>query len=986
VIRPLDAFGYRSWARPESVASNRLPIAATAQSGRPRVDLDGPWQFVLRDRPEDVTTDDLAGDASSWSTIDLPLNWTVAGFDRPHYTNVQMPFRGPLPTVPHDNPTGVHRRRLEIPSDWAGDRVVLHVGAAESVLYVHIDGVPVGMGKDSRLPHEFDVTEHVRPGHSCDIALTVVRWSDATYLEDQDHWHHGGISRSVWLEARPAVHLEDVGVVADRDPDTGLGTLDVSVRVAAPGYLPRGWRARLVAPSITPEPVEAEVFGEHPTKTWVTVARVDGRSARLHVDAGVVDAWSAETPVLHDVAVELVDDAGTIRDQMSLRIGFRRVEVRGHELLVNGRAVLVKGVNRHEHDERRGKAVTQESMLQDVLLMKRHNINTVRTSHYPNDEHWYELCDEYGLYVIDEANLESHAYLRSATKDPRWAPAILERITRMAHRDRNHPSVLVWSLGNESGASPVLDAAATWLRSWDRTRPVQYESGAYEQELAARVDGLPIRPADTWRERRVDSDIAAPMYPSIDELVHWATTETPTGPLIMCEYAHAMGNSCGSLDDYWRVIETYPGLQGGCIWDWVDQGLVKETDDGREYWAFGGDFGDEPNDREFCINGLVFPDRTPHPALLEYKKVVQPIAIEDVDVARGRLRVTAKTDFVDLSWLRPVWELAVDGEIVEEGSLDPLSIGPGDSTTVVLPFAPPSVADGQQAHVTIRFLTTDDLPWVAAGHEVAWEQFLATSAPSSAHRSVTSNRPGAVTDQVTDRDGAQVGEVLAEWPAVSLWRAPTDNDRFATPPPAAKWDGWNLRAPDLDGLGVQVDTTETEVDGGLLFDHVIAIPPELDDLPRVGVRLALVAGYEETEWLGNGPHENYRDRRASAAFGRWTSAVDDWPVMYVHPQATGNRTGVRWLRLTGERVDDVMIELLEPDAAEVTVSHFTDDDLHEAAHTVDLVPRAETYVWLDVAHRGVGSGAVGPDTLAPYRVGRGTYRLSYVVRVGASRA
>ena len=972
VIRPLDAFGPRSWATPDAISANRLPMSATVRrDASTRIPLDGTWAFRLFDAPEEVADADLAGPTGDWAAIELPGLWTLQGFDHPHYTNVEMPFPGPPPNVPAVNPTGVHRRSVEIPAAWAGKHIRLHVGAAESVLYVHVDGRPIGFGKDSRLASEFDITDAVTPGDTVELALTVVRWSDATYLEDQDHWHNAGIFRGVWIEARDPVHIGDVRVRAGYDVGTSDGSLRAEVRVDAPSYLERGLKVRLSAPSLLEAPLTEDVFGEHDSKVWVNVVRVVERGGVLAVDVGRVEPWSHEQPVLHDLSIELLDRDGAVLDTVTTRVGFRHVEVRGHELLINGRAVLIKGVNRHEHDERRGKAVSRESMLQDVLLMKRHNINTVRTSHYPNDTAFYDLCDEYGLYVIDEANLESHAYLRSATKDPRWSQAIFERITRMARRDVNHPAVVVWSLGNESGSSPALDAAATWLRAWDGSRPVQYESGAYDDQLAAQMGGEAIRSSDTWKVTRTDTDIAAPMYPSIDELVHWATSDAPGRPLIMCEFAHAMGNSGGSLGDYWDAIETHPGLQGGCVWDWVDQGITVVAPDGREYWAYGGDFGDEPNDREFCLNGLVFPDRTPHPALLEWKKVIQPVAVDDIDAARGRVRVTAKTDFVDLSWLQPMWELSVDGAVVQQGTLEPLTIGPDQSTVVTVPFEPPSLAAGEQAHLTLRFVTIDDHAWVPAGHEVAWEQFVVAE-------EALATRPAGTAGEVP----AAVAAVLAEPPALCLWRAPTDNDRFATPPPSAAWDQANLRDPArVDGL--EHDTRRYVLDASTVrFEHTVRVPGRLVDLPRVGVRLALPPGYEETEWFGRGPHENYNDRSRGAAMGRWTATVDDWPVMYVHPQGTGNRTGVRWLRLRGSGRPDVLIRAETPAALDVTVSHFTDDDLHDAAHTVDLQPRPETFVWLDVAHRGVGTGAVGPDTLERYRVGPGLYRWSYTITVG----
>ena len=599
----------RSWADPQVVAVGRLPMAPYLRPpGDDAVlDLDGTWSFTLRDRP--------GGEVRATAEVEVPGCWTMQDVgDGPQYTNIQMPFPGPPPAVPEENPTGTYHRRIEVPASWDGRRIVLHVGGAETVLYVAVDGVTVGMGTDSRLDQEFDLTDVVAAGEAFDLDLTVVRWGAATYLEDQDHWHHAGLHRSVFLYATPSVHVADLRVVADRDPATGDGSLDVRVRTG--GDVPEGATVSVL--------LDGAEVGSAPVTTQAeeysaAAYGFDGTAARATAEVPGVGAWSAETPVLHDITVRLLGPDGAVLDERSLRTGFRRVEVVGPELLINGRAVLIKGVNRHDHDPRRGKAVTRESIRRDLELMKAHHLNAVRTSHYPNDPYLYDVCDELGLYVVDEANLETHAHLRSLTKDPTWAPAILDRITRMAVRDENHPSIIIWSLGNESGASPVLDAAATWLRSYDPTRPVQYESGHFEAAVDRMIDLV-----DSWREHRADTDLVVPMYPTIEQLAAWATGAEPTQPLIMCEYEHAMNNSCGDLDRYWDAIRTHRGLQGGFVWDWVDQALVQRTDDG-ERLAYGGDFGDQPNDGPFCLNGLVSTDREPHPALLELAAVLAPV-------------------------------------------------------------------------------------------------------------------------------------------------------------------------------------------------------------------------------------------------------------------------------------------------------------------------------------------------------------------------
>jgi len=949
----LAAFGASSWKRPELTSFGRVPMSTYL--ARPDVvSLDGQWWFLRRDRPERVLAGDLVGATDNWACVEVPGCWTMQGFDAPHYTNVQMPFAGPPPEVPDDNPTGVYRRAVAVPEAWHGHRIVLHVAGAESVLYVHVDGAPVGMGKDSRLPHEFDLTGMALPGKTIEVALTVVRWSDATYLEDQDHWFHAGLHRSVFLYETPPVFVADVHAVADYDRSTGDGHVAVRVAVDTIAAAPKGLRARI---SIAGQHGDAAVYFEHPN--WVvTSLRFEGRGASVALTVPGVAPWTAETPNLHDLTVTLIDADGVEVDAVTVAVGFRRVEVRGHELLVNDRPVLVKGVNRHDHDQRRGKAVTHASIEADIVLMKRHNINAIRTSHYPNDAYLYDVCDRLGMYVLDEANVEAHAYMRSLAKDPMWGGAILERITRMAQRDKNHPSIIMWSLGNESGASPVHVAAAAWLREWDPTRPVHYEGGLGEDLIATGQRDI----AASFARARPETDVIAPMYPQIGDLVDWATRFAPTRPLIMCEYIHAMGNSCGSLDDYWQAIRTYPGLQGGFVWDWVDQALVQLLDDGTERLAYGGDFGDEPNDGAFVCDGLVAADRTPHPSLLELTKVIQPVQIRAIDAANGLLEVTNEYGFVDLMWLAPSWSVQVDGEEIESGELEPLELAPGASGRVEVPVPKLALVDGQRAHLTLSFRTRRDLPWASAGHEVAWEQVQL----GSDGRTSRASGPAASTPRTLE----------SLEPTIALWRAPIDNEIFG-PRHAQRWERLGLR----DAGARLASTTDVIADpgGGFVVTHGVDIPDSLDDIPRVGVRLRLGSGVHTVEWLGEGPHECYSDRHASARFGRWTTAVDDWPVPYVHPQASGNRTGVRWLRFV-DAAGVAMLTIDELDDLNVTVARVTDEEVAAAAHLEELAVRDDCFVWIDVRHRGVGSGACGPDTAPAHRIGPGSYRWSYRLR------
>ena len=911
----------RSWTRPEAVAFNRLPMTTFMRDPSEVVSLDGDWSFTLLDRP--------GGTVRAEATVEVPGCWTMQGIgDPPQYTNVQMPFPGPPPRVPDDNPTGVYRRRVDVPAAWAGRRVVLHVGGAESVLYVDVDGAYVGMGTDTRLPQEFDLTDLVTPGSACELTLTVVRWSAATYLEDQDHWYHAGLHRSVLLYSTPPVHIADVRAVADWDRTTGDGVLDVrAVTGATPARdaLIRAWLDGTVVG-------EADARWEHPTSEPVNAYLFEGRGGVVRAAVPGVAPWSAEKPRLHDLRVELVAQGGDVLDAVALRVGFRRVEVRGHELLVNGQPVLIKGVNRHDHDEQRGKAVTRDSIRRDVELMKAHNLNAVRTSHYPNDPYLYDVCDELGMYVVDEANVETHAYLRSLTKAPEWAPAILERVTRMALRDENHPPVIMWSLGNESGWSPIHDAAAAWLRARDPGRPVQYESGYLESLL----HGAP--PPEAWRAPRPETDVIPPMYPAVEDLEEWATAALPRRPLIMCEYAHAMGNSCGDLDRYWRAIEAHPGLQGGFVWDWVDQALAHDLGDGRERLAYGGDFGDDPHDGPFCLNGLVASDRTPHPALLEAKAVLQPVGF--AWLGGGAVRITNRHDFTDLAEVADVdWSVTVDGDEIAAGSLGRVPLAPGTSADVRIPVPPLRVTGTEVAHLT---LSVGD---VAVGQtELARSRAPGPASPAASRALDT---------------------------RLCLWRAPIDNETYG-PRHAERWDAMGLRT-----AHERVEL-RSEVDGDRIT-HEVTVPDDWDDIPRVGVRLSLPPEVVAVDWLGRGPHECYSDRRAGAIVGRWRTAVDDWPVRYVHPQANGNRTGVRWLRFL-DAGGDVVLTIGELDDLDVTVSRWTDEELADASHLDELPVRDHAFVWVDARHRGVGSGAVGPDVSPPHRVGPGTYRWSYRIR------
>jgi beta-galactosidase len=1035
------------WRDPEIFGLHRLPARSSlvpypdlksADSGNRERSrwfsfLNGDWAFSLFARPEDVPEEVVSADFddSEWARIPVPGNWTMHGFDRPHYTNVQMPFEEFPPDVPNENPTGVHRRSFEIPKSWYGRRVVLHFGGAESVLFVHLNGVFVGMSKDSRLPAEFDVTSTLRPGKNS-LAVTVVRWSDASHLEDQDHWWMAGLHREVFLYATGATRIADLSVVADWDFERKLAHLEVSTEVAFEGKAEKGWRVEAKLLSQTGRemlrgPSSAEVPVAHPS--WVLRAfQFEGHFARVEVDVPRASPWSTESPTLYRLLISLIDSQGRTREVVTTRVGFRRVEVADRALRINGRAVLIRGVNRHDHDERRGKAVTREGMRADVLLMKRFHFNAVRTAHYPNDPYFYELCDEHGLYVVDEANIESHAMHQALSKDPSYEHAILDRVLRMVRRDRNHPSIIVWSLGNESGYAPIHEAAHAHLRHLDPSRPVQYEGAIGARRMQLAFSGGDAEAG--YYEQNLASDIVAPMYPEIDEIVRWAKTSSDERPLIMCEYSHAMGNSNGSLADYWQAIEETPGLQGGFIWDWIDQGLRREEAEGRVDWVYGGDFGDEPNDKNFCINGMVGPDRTPHPAMFEWKKIAQCLRVEAVDLRRGRIRITNRMDFSSLSWLRGAFELSSNGRVVQKGVLPRLKQGPGESQTITLPLQREKLyGENGEAFLTLRFHTRKASAWAARGEEVAWEQFAVPLSARERARKPSRRVPKAadasslveieregdsarvrVNDLSVDvdlathrlcsamKDGVSLFE---QAPGLQLWRAPLDNDGLYGEGGAARWRAWGLdhlslvlRSSSLRRRKNEAVLTIEEVwhgatdeveiahrqrcfigSEGLRFEHQIRIPRAIDDLPRVGLHWELRGDQDDVEWFGLGPHENYIDRRAGVYVARHRARVEELFHPYVRPQSQGNRTGLR--RLALRRQDGLGIGFVTEQLLEFSVRHYSEEALERAEHLSELTPDPTLHLYLDAAQRGVGTGACGPDTLPQYRVRGGRFRIGY---------
>ena len=970
---------WQPWADPASVSDRRLPMRTTftahptadgARHGHREQspwwqDLSGTWRAFRFAHPRLVTRDAVASgiDTSGWHPVAVPGNWTLQGLgDLPHYTNIDMPWRGLPADLPEEIPTVVHRRTFEVPATWRDRRVVLHVGGAESVHGLWINGEYAGWGTDSRLASEYDVTDLVREGTNL-VALVVSRFSAQSYLEDQDQWWMAGLHREVFVEARGNVHMADIRVDAGIDPatlrgTTAKGSLTLAVRVAVPpGARPaRGWSVRWHL-----EDADGGVRGTSRTVAVPSLAVPYVWQGPRAVDAwspGRVQVWSAETPVLHRVVVTLVDAEGHDVETAVIRTGFRSVEVRDRSLLVNGRRVIIRGVNRHDHHPDRGKAVTRQDMRADLLEMKRHNVNAVRCAHYPNDPHLLDLCDELGLYVVDEANAEAHAFNTSLWSDTRFHASWMARVARMVERDRNHPSIILWSLGNEAGYGPVHDAAAAWVRAEDPSRPLHYEPAVYHTNW---IDG-----------GTAATDIVCPMYAPIADVVAYGRGGKGHRPLIMCEFSHAMGNSNGSLDRYVEAFETVPGVQGGFVWEWKDHGLRQRLPDGRERLAYGGQFGEHPHDANFVADGLVSADLVPHPAMRELAWVHRPVSV----TLRGRgddrrLVVRNRRHFTGLSDLVGTWTLLVEGEPVRTGRIT-VRPAPGEESEVHLPCEVPPRGE---AHLRIQWSIRGDLPWALAGHVVAWDEVALT--PGRSQRRAPSV-------------GAGEGDGLAARiaPRLTLWRAPTDNDGMKLAPHLWPMFGQSLRRWTEQG----VDRLDPETlvrhrhrrtvrgDGSVLHEHVVDVPRALADLPRIGVRFEVPESFGRVRWFGEGPHECYPDRRSSALTGVWEADPDALP--YLVPQEHGLRTNCRWMECVateghwaGSRVRiEAVGGLLHMSA----LGH-TPEDLH-AAPEQGLVPARERLtVHIDVAHRGLGTASCGPDVLPEYIVAPGRHEFSYVV-------
>jgi len=972
--------------------------------------LNGDWKFHWVDHPDKRPLDfwESDFDDSSWKSIPVPSNVELHGYGTPIYTNMPYPFKKDPPRVMGEpavhftamkerNPVSSYRRTFELPTSWQGRRVHVCFNGVASAFYLWVNGEKVGYSQDSRTPAEFDLTKYVKPGMNV-IAAEVYRHSDGSYLECQDFWRLSGIFRDVYLWSTAPLDIRDFEVRAHLDAGYQKGTLDLTTWTIRNGANDGGYS------------IDAKVIG--PKGEQVYAGSLQGKTESgkeekksLRANDLAIKPWTAENPVLYKLLLTLKDAAGKEVAHYATAIGFRTSEIRNGQLLVNGRPILIKGVNRHDHSHLTGQYVTEQDMRDDLFAMKKLNINAVRTSHYPNDPRFLELCDEYGFYVVSEANIESHGMgygPESLAKDPKWGPAHLDRVVNMVEAFKNHPSVIIWSLGNEAGDGVNFVECSKWVKQRDPSRPVHYEQAAMSGH----------------------TDIFCPMYFKIAQLDGWVKKESAKPldqqrPLIQCEYNHTMGNSSGGLAEYWQWHKKERLLQGGFIWDWRDQGILKTKPapaggEPLKFFAYGGDFGDRPNDGNFCCNGVMHADLRPNPHAAEVHHQYRPIETTLIrgEPADTRVQVKNWLFFADLSRYAVKWTLLENGRAVQGGSLPIPGCAPQAAVEVAIPLKPYKIVKSAEYHLRVEFSEATDRPWVKAGHIVATDEMLlpwskrvdvphhselAASHDTSSgdnHLAVTGKDFRAVFDTRTGRLISYVirgKERLAGPLVLNFWRPPTDNDRGnKMPARAAVWReaGEKVSAKDavitkvgnavnvrFSDLVVPAGESRAELDYVVHGDGVIEVKAtlkpkgKLPEIPRLGMMCQLPGRDITWEWFGRGPGENYRDRKEGYPTGIWSGKVADLWFPYVEPQETANRTEIRWSNFTAPDGMGLRFEAAGDSLLEMGAYPFLQSDLEGRLHPVDIPERSVTTVQVGLGQMGVGGeDSWGARPLARYEL------------------
>lgn len=966
--------------------------------------LNGTWNFYYADsvqaRPTDFYKNDF--DLGGWDTISVPSNWEMKGFGIPVYTNIKYMFPANPPFIPHNiNNNGSYKRNFEMPKDWDGKDHYLHFEGVSGAMYVWINGVFVGYNEGSKTAAEFNITKFTKPGTNR-VSVQVLRWSDASYMEDQDFWRLSGIERDVYVYASNKISLKDFTVIADLENEYKDGKLNLNLKVDNNS-----------AATIEKE-VAIQLLDGNQTiysETKPVILKEGSNSIDFSKTIANIKSWNAEQPNLYTLLISVNGESTAVK------VGFRNIKIENSQFLVNGQPILIKGVNLHDHDEKTGHRITESLTIKDMELMKQNNINAIRCSHYPKDPFFYRLADKYGFYVVNEANIETHGMgttnqgldddLEKQSKHPAYLPswkgAHLDRTIRMFERDKNHSSIVTWSLGNEAGNGDNFYATYAWLKEHDAIRPTQYE-GATGYE---------------------NTDIQAPMYWPIQKMIKYVK-EDGSRPLIQCEYAHAMGNSLGNFQDYWDVIEAYPTMQGGFIWDWVDQGILTQNEKGENYWAYGGDLGGAhlQNDNNFCLNGIVNPDRTPHPALYETKKVYQYVKFKQTNLYPGEIEIRNIYDFTNLNTLEFSWKLLENGVEVAEGILPVIDVVPYQATKIKIDI--PTLANNDSDyHLNIYAKTSKSSPLVPKNHMVAYEQFQLQKGNFSKNSVISksdmiSNKKDSTYSisnanfkiEFNTKTGALKtldygnGNILENGIKPNFWRATTDNDfGFKMPKKLGEWkeasNNQDLIAFEENNLGNTVTVKSTynlpaakdakvvmtyniTSDGTIKVEtELINVASSLSVLPRFGTNFMIDETYNAVSWFGRGPHENYQDRNTAALVGQYTSSVSDLYFPYIRPQENGYKTDTRWVKFTNSSGKGIQItakNYIGFSAHHQYNSDFDAGDTKQQRHTTDIKKRDFVNINIDMAQMGVGGDTSwGAMPHKEYRIKPTNLSFSYTI-------
>ncbi|KMY48424.1 glycoside hydrolase family 2 TIM barrel-domain containing protein [Peribacillus loiseleuriae] len=975
--------------------------------------LNGNWKFHYANSPIESPSEFYKEEYSTdhWGSITVPSHWQLNGYGKPHYTNVQYPFPVEPPYIPSENPTGAYERTFYLTKEALSEKLHLMFEGVDSSFHVWINGHQVGYSQGSRLPSEFDITHVVKEGENR-ISVRVYQWAESSYIEDQDMWWLSGIFRDVYIVSKPTTHIQDVFVNSSLENDFQDGRFDFELALLGE------YKGHQVAVEIQ----------ENGTVIAEQHQSIDSQvvTGTIHIER--VKQWNAETPFLYGVVITLLNPTGEVVEVIPQKCGFRNVEIKGGQLLVNGVAVMFKGVNRHDAHPDFGRVVPISSMIEDLTLMKQHNINAVRTAHYPNDPRFYELCDTFGFYVIDETDLECHGLTRIGkphllSDDPSWKDAYVDRMERMVERDKNHPSIIMWSLGNESGFGRNHIAMYEWAKRRDSSRLVHYEGET--REILFEDDFVPTKDP-------IASDVHTSMYTSIEQMKVIGGLTDLKKPHILCEYAHAMGNGPGGLKEYWETFYAYDRLQGGFVWEWVDHGLRQYTPDGEEYFAYGGDFGETPHDGNFVIDGLVRPDRQPSPALAEYKKVIEPVVVTNFNFEAKTVQVQNRYDFSDLSKLQCQWMIEADGTIVESGILEVPEILANSTRVVELPIQIPSIVRGNTDYwLNLIWTMKETTQWAASGHTVAWSQHelpishcVANEQQSAGQLHVveepsTTNITGPNFQLTFNKQNGRIenyyydGQLLLhKGPRLNFWRAPIDNDllgsdEFHAKSVAKQWKEYGVHtiqhrmkqtaitihedlqsvvisceaklAPAVIAWGFDVTYEYTiRADGSILIDiKGVTSGNGPNTLPRIGVEMIVQNTYDAVQWYGLGPDEAYVDSRLAARIGVWSSTIDGLHTPYIFPQENGNRHQTKWASFSQENGQSMLVS---GNTFDFSASYYTVEQLEMAKHTYDLVKQPYITLHIDKQQYGLGSASCGEDVQEQYRLGNEDFQFAFTIQ------